>query len=438
MRFLASAPVPSIGNHEMLVFLLQIGVLLAVAVLLAQVASRFGLPAVIGELVAGILLGPTLLGLLLPGLSGWLLPKQADQAHLLSAVAELGVLLLVGMAGAHIDLASLKQRGPLLVSVSMTSVLLPLVLGFGLGLLLPASLMGPHVSRNTFALFIAVAIAISALPVIAKTLLDMGLLHRDVGQLIIGAAAISDIVGWLLLSIVSAIATEGLHTGVLERSIGCLAAVLLFTLLLARPIVSRILRLSDLSNQPGVGAAVVFVLIMLAAAGTQALDLEPILGAFLCGVVIGSLGTRGRAALESTRKFTLATLAPLFFATAGLQVNLGTLANRKTLISAVAILAVAVLAKFVGGYAGARLGRLSHREAQAVGAGLNSRGAVEIVLATVGYSLGVLNPASLTIIILIAVATSLMAPPLLRHAMRDIEASDVETTREREYAASPG
>jgi Kef-type K+ transport system membrane component KefB len=436
MAVTAAAPIPAVSSHQMLVFLLQIGVLLSCAVLLGQAAARLRLPPVVGELTAGVVLGPSLFGRLLPGASGWLLPKQAAQAHLLSAVAQLGVLLLVGIAGAHIDLGALRRRSGLIGTVSAGSVLLPLAAGFGLGLLLPASLLGPSASRTAFALFIAVAVAISALPVIAKTLVDMGLLHRDVGQLIIGAAAVSDIFGWLLLSIVSAMATKGLHAGVVVRSVGYLLIVLAFTVLCARPIVRRILGSAARTGRPPVGTAAAVVVIVLAAAGTQALGLEPILGAFLCGMVIGSLGAQGRAPVQSMYDFTMATLAPLFFASAGLQVDLTTLGRPAILAAAAATLLVAVAAKFAGGYAGARIGGVGHREAQAVGAGLNARGAVEIVLATVGLNLKVLTIASFTIIVLVAVVTSMMAPPLLRRATRAIEPTAAETTREREFAGT--
>ncbi|GGX41705.1 cation:proton antiporter [Streptomyces noursei] len=418
----------------MLIFLLQVGALLAIAVALGRVAARFRLPPVVGELTAGVVLGPSVFGNVLPAASQWLLPPAPDQAHLLSAVAQLGVLLLVGITGAHIDLELLRRKSSAIGFVSLGSVLLPLGLGFGLGFLLPDSLRGSGADRPVFALFVGVAIAVSALPVIAKTLLDMQLLHRNVGQLIIGAAAISDIVGWLLLAIVSALVSRGLGVGVVLELVGCLLAVLAFTVLVVRPLARRVLRLAERSASPGVSVSAIVVLIMLSAAGTHALGMEPILGAFLCGIVVGSLGTPSRRSLDSMRTFVMATLAPLFLATAGLQVDLSTLGRPGVLLAAVVVLAVAVVAKFAGGYMGARFGRLACREAYAIGVGLNARGVVEIVVASVGLSLGVLTTASYTVVVLVAVATSVMAPPLLRHATRPITTTAAETAREREFA----
>jgi Kef-type K+ transport system membrane component KefB len=174
---------------------------------------------------------------------------------------------------------------------------------------------------------------------------------------------------------------------------------------------------------------------MLSAAGTHALGMEPILGAFLCGIVVGSLGPASRGSLDSMRTFVMATLAPLFLATAGLQVDLTTLGRPRVLLAAVITLVVAIGAKFAGSYLGARLGRLERLEALAIGAGLNARGVVEIVLASVGLRLGVLNTASYTVIVLVAVVTSVMAPPILRRATGRITTTTAEIKREREFTA---
>ncbi|MET7683024.1 cation:proton antiporter [Streptomyces sp. NPDC005423] len=433
---LAAGPVPGIGSHQMLVFLLQVSVLLAVALALGRVASRFGLPAVVGELAAGVLLGPSVFGHVLPAASGWLLPRETDQTQLLAAVAQLGVLLLVGITGAHVDLDLLRSRSGAIGFVSLGSVLLPLGLGFGLGFLLPRSLMGHSADRPVFALFIGVAVAVSALPVIAKTLLDMGLLHRDIGQLIVGSAAISDVVGWLLLSIVSATVTRGLGTSVVLESLACLLLVLAFTVLAARPLARTALGLAGRPGAPEAGVPVIVVLIMLSAAGTHALGMEPVLGAFLCGIVVGSLGTPGRRSLDSMRVFVMSTLAPLFLANAGLQADLSTLRHRTVLLAGAGTLAVAVVAKFAGGYWGARLGRLDRQEALAIGVGLNARGVVEIIVASVGLHLGVLTTTSYTIVVLVAVVTSVITPPLLRRTTHRMATTEAETARQRQFTGA--
>lgn len=438
MPTLGAAAVPGIPHDQMLLLLTQIGVLLALATVLGRLAARLALPPVVGELAAGIVIGPSVLGHLTPGLSHRLFPVDPGQAHLLAAVAQLGVLLLVGITGAHVDLALLRHRRAAVAAVSAGSVLLPLVVGVGLGFLLPAVLLGERGNRTTFALFIGVAVAVSALPVIAKTLLDMKLLHRNVGQVIIGAAAVSDIVGWLLLSVVSATATAGFGVGTVAESVGWLLVILLVTVWVARPVIGRLLRLVERSDDSdGVGAATVVVLLVLAAAGTHALKMEPILGAFLCGIVIGARGAAGRRFLHTVRPFVMAVLAPLFLATAGLQADLYALANPSVLVAALVTLVVAVGAKLAGGYAGARLSGSSHHESLAVGAGLNARGVVEIVLASVGLGIGLLNTASYTVIVLVALVTSVMAPPILRRTTNRIPLASTEIERERRFVGDP-
>lgn len=434
---LATAPVPGIDHHHLLVLLLQIGLLLGVATGLGRLAVRIGMPAVVGEITAGVLLGPSLLGNLAPGLSGWLLPRDPGQMHLLGAVAQLGVLLLVGITGAHIDLGLLVRRRRAIAWVSAGSVLLPLALGFGLGFVLPAAMLGNAGDRPTFALFMGVAVAVSALPVIAKTLLDMGLLHRNVGQIIIGSAAVSDIVGWLLLSVVAAMATFGLQMGVVAESVGYLLLVLAVAAFVARPLIRRILQPVERAAGRELSISVIVVLIVLSAAGTHALGMEPILGAFLCGIVIGSLGGESRRSLDSMRTFVMAVLAPLFLATAGLQVDLSALRDPQVMLAGVVTLLVAIGAKFAGGYLGGRAGRLSPGESLAVGAGLNARGVVEIVLASVGLRIGVLTPASYSIVVLVAVVTSVMAPPILRRTTGRMAKTTAEIEREREFTAQP-
>jgi Kef-type K+ transport system membrane component KefB len=206
----------------------------------------------------------------------------------------------------------------------------------------------------------------------------------------------------------------------------------------ARPLIGGLLRLVQRSKKSGdVGVSTVVVLLVLAAAGTHALDMEPVLGAFLCGIVIGSTGAVGRRFLDTVRPFVMAVLAPLFLATAGLQADLSALADLPVLVAAVVTLAVAVGAKLAGGYAGARLSGSSHTESLAIGAGLNARGVVEIVLASVGLGIGVLSTASYTVIVLVALVTSVMAPPLLRRSTDLIAWTATEIERERRYSTDP-
>ena len=427
MTALAFTPAPSLTSHQVMLFLLQLGVLLLLALCLGRLANRFGLPAVVGELATGVLLGPSVFGALAPGVASRLLPATAEQAHLLDAVAQFAVLLLVGVAGAHLDLKLLRRRRGVVVKVGLGSLLIPLGLGFAAGWVVPGALIGAGAQRSAFALFLGVALSVSAIPVIAKTLSDMNLLHRDVGQLTLAAAAVDDAVGWFLLSLVSAMAAGSLGAAKVGIAVLYLVGFIALAALLGRPLVRRAIRATSRAGDPGPVATAAVVVILLCAAASQALGLEAVFGAFVAGILISS-AVEPRL-LAPLRSVTVAVLAPLFLANAGLRIDLTALRDPAVLLTGVGMLLLATLGKFAGAYLGARAGRLSRWEGLAIGAGLNARGAVEIVVASVGLRLGVLTTATYTIVVLIAVFTSVMAPPLLRRAMNRVEQNADEHLR---------
>ncbi|MDX6742367.1 cation:proton antiporter [Actinocorallia sp. A-T 12471] len=431
-----TATVPPLAGHVLLLFLLQVGLLLAAAVMLGRLAVRFGWPAVAGELCAGVLLGPSILGQFAPGAMEWLFPRDAGQFHLLDAVGQLGVLLLVGITGAQMDLGLVRRRGRTAAYVSAASLVIPLGLGIGVGLLLPASFHGPEGDRTVFALFLGVALCVSAIPVIAKTLSDMNLLHRNTGQLTLAAATVDDIAGWLLLSVVSAMAASGAGAGRTAVSAACVVVVALTAWLVVRPVARVTLARADRANEPPLATAVIVMLMVLAAAGTHAVGLEAVFGVFVCGMAIRASGAARPELLAPLRTVVLGVLAPVFFAAAGLRIDLSALASPAAAGWAALVLLLAIVGKFAGAYLGARLARLNRWEAIALGAGLNARGVIEIVIATVGLRIGVLSSRMYTIIVLVAVVTSLMAPPVLRWTMRRVEHTAEEEMRAREFGLS--
>jgi Kef-type K+ transport system membrane component KefB len=423
---LHAVPVAPLSGHSVLVFVLDIGVLLGVALLFGLLARRLRLPAVAGELCAGILLGPSVFGHAAPRLSAWLLPAVPDQLHLIDAVGQIGVIMLVGLTGISLDLGLLRRKAGPAATVGAGALLLPLGCGAAVGLLLPRSLMASGSSRGTFAAFIAVAMCVSAIPVIAKTLLEMRLLHRNVGQMIICAATVDDVIGWLLLSVVSAMATAGLHAGKVLTSVGWLALLIVVCLTVARPVVGMVLRLSSRSADPGVTVAVVVLVLLGFGAISQAMGMEAIIGALFGGMVIGSSKWLDVKRLVPLRTFVVAVLAPIFFATAGLRMNISALGQPLVLVVGLLVLAVAIVTKFAGAYLSARSVKIGHWDAVALGAGLNARGVMEIILAIAGLQFGVLTTTMYTIIVLVAVITSVIAPPVLRFAVRRTAAESPE------------
>ena len=426
---LAQAPVPPIEAHSLLVFLLQIGLLLLLALLLGRLAVRWKMPAIVGELCAGVLLGPSLLQQAAPQVTSWLFPHTPAQFHMLDAIGMVGVLLLVGITGAHLDLGVLRAKGAAAITISACGLIIPLGLGVATGLLLPASLVGAGTDPGVFALFLGVAMCVSAIPVIAKTLMDMNLLHRNIGQLTLTAGMVDDAVGWFLLSVVSAMATSGVRTSTVALSLAYLLATVVFAIVIGRPLVAAIFRRVRHSSEPTPTILTVTVLIVAAAAGTHALGLEAIFGAFLCGILIKEYGKPDPRYLAPLRTVVVSVFAPLFFATAGLRMDLTALTRPEVLGMGLLILFIAVAGKFLGAYLGARMSRLTPWEGLALGAGMNARGVVEVIVAMVGLRLGVLTTEIYTIIVLIAVITSLMAPPLLRLAMAHVQETSEEEHR---------
>lgn len=423
-----------VGEHALLLFWVQLALLLGTARGLGALATRARQPAVVGELAAGLVLGPSVLGRVAPGLAERLFPGGEVESALILAVSWLGIVLLLAVTGFETDLGLLRRLGRASAGVSVGSLVVPFLAGFGLGLVLPASLVGGDVERTTFALFVAVALSISALPVVARILADMRLMRRDFGQITVAAGMVNDLVGWLLLGALTAIVTSGgLDVADLGVTVLALAVFVLLAFTAGQRLVDHALRRSRATG--GTAASLTVIVLTVAAAGafTHAIGMEAVIGAFLAGIVLARSRFLPETAAHTVEHVSNGVFAPVFFATAGLFVDLGALAEPSNALSALAILAVAALAKLVGSYVGGRVSRLSPTASLAVGVGLNARGAMEIVLAAVGLRLGVLNGASYSAIVLMAMATSMLAPPLLRPILRRLEASPEEARRlERE------
>ncbi|GAT67115.1 cation:proton antiporter [Planomonospora sp. ID91781] len=419
---------PSGGSHFLL-FLVQVGVLLSLALLFGRAAVRLGLPALVGELLAGVLLGPTVLGHAAPQLAGLLFP--AGQTQLLDAFGQIGVLLLVGVTGAQLDPGLLRDRGAAAVRISLAGLLVPLALGVATGYLLPGEVVAPGTSREVFAVFLGVAMCVTALPVIAKTLSDLNLLHRRISQFIVTAALFDDAVGWLLLSVVSAMAAGRAHAGGVAATVAYTAAFLAAAVLVCRPLARR--ALPAVTRDTGSSIATAVSVVLFSAAITGAMGMEALFGAFIAGAAILTLMDPVR--LAPLRAIVMSVFAPVFLAGIGLRLDLTALARPQILLVGILLLLVATAGKFAGAYLGARSARLGHWEALALGAGMNSRGMVEVIIAATGLALGVLDTAMFTVIVFVAVVTSLTAPPLLRAAVRRLPADEEERAREERQAA---
>ncbi|HET9014758.1 MAG TPA: cation:proton antiporter [Thermomicrobiaceae bacterium] len=426
----------TLGTPNFLSFFLAFGLLLAVARLLGEGARRLGQPAVLGELLAGIALGPSLLGSVLPGVTHWLFPATGSGAVPLALISQLGVILLLLLSGLETNLAVMRRQLHAAALIAGFGILVPLVVGFGVALALPRALIARPDQHLLFAAFLAIALSMSAIPVIVKILIDLDLLRRDVGQLILGAGTITDTVGWVLLAFVAGVsgATGAPVAGIAVALLGTVVLVV-YSFTVGPRLLRRVLAWVDyhIVHDDSLLAAVLIVG-LAGAALTQALHLEAFLGAFLVGVQLARIPRVHRAARAQLQALTLGIFAPLFFATAGLQVDLRTILTPERLVITVALIVVASLGKLAGVYLGARLSGAGSWLALALGAGLNARGAVEIIVASVGLQLGILTPATYAMVVVMAIATSLLAPPTLRWALRRVPIPPHEAERLRREA----
>ncbi|HEX6940646.1 MAG TPA: cation:proton antiporter [Longimicrobiales bacterium] len=435
-------PFTAAPHHHVLLLLVQVAVLLFSARAMGEVARRLGQPSVVGEILAGILLGPSLLSGLFPAVGAWIVPQDALGGHLLEVISLLGALFLLLITGLETDLGLIRQHARTAMGVSFGGILVTFTSGFGLGWLLPNELLAhPGAGqRLVFALFVATAMSISAIPVIAKVLMDMNLMRRDVGQTIIAAGMSDDTTGWILLSIVAGLAGTGVVTaGAVAKSIGAVVVFMAVSFTAGRWLVKRTLDfVQDEVRSDGRLVTLVVVLTFAWGALTQALGLEAVLGAFVMGILFGQMPRLPESVHHALTTVSLAVFTPIFFAVAGLKVDARALLEPRLLLITLAVIAVASGGKIAGTYLGARLiGRRDHWTALSFGAGLNARGAMEIIIATIGLELGILSQEMFSIIVVMAMATSLMAPPALRWVLKRVEPEpqELERLRREELAA---
>ena len=343
-----------LDEHQLLVFWTQLLVLVAFARLFGEVMRRVNLPSVIGQLAAGVFLGPPIFGKVWPDGFHWFLPEYEIQSGALYAVSWLGVALLLVTAGFETDLGLIRRLGRAAALVTGFSLLFPLAGGLVMGSLLPESFIGAESDRTVFALFVAAALAVSALAVIAKILSELGLMRRDFGQITVAAGMANDVVGWIMLAVFTGFAISGEVSAVgIVRTVGGLAIFLALAMTLGQRAVDRSLRFvrRDGANVPGAMTVVIFTMLIFGVA-TQALGIEAVLGAFVAGVVLHRSRFQQREVLSHLESITDTFLAPVFFATAGLRVDLSLLGQDDALTWAGAVVAVAIVAKFVGAFIG--------------------------------------------------------------------------------------
>ncbi|HSZ73489.1 MAG TPA: cation:proton antiporter [Rhizomicrobium sp.] len=416
------------------IFIAEIMILLFVGRGLGEVMQRLGQPAITGQLIAGILLGPSFFGAFWPEAQKFIFPSTPDQKSMIDAVSQLGILLLLLLTGMETDLKLVRRVGSASAIISATGILVPFVCGFALGEYLPASIL-PHTSRLVPALFLGTALSISSVKIVAMVVREMNFMRRDLGQVIVASAIIEDTIGWVIIAITLGIATRGAVDFLsLAKTLAGIAVFMGLSFTIGRRIVFNLIRWANDNFQSEFPVITMILLIMgVMAEITQLLGVHTVLGAFVSGILIGESPILTQHIEDQLRGIVSALFMPVFFGLAGLSADLTILKDVNLLMLTCGLIAVASVGKFAGAFIGGEIGGLSRKQAMAVGAAMNARGSTEVIVATIGLSMGALTQNLFTMIVTMAIITTTVMPPMLRSALSRIPMDKNEKERvERE------
>jgi Kef-type K+ transport system membrane component KefB len=408
-----------------MLLLSQIAVVVLAAQLMGRLLGRIGQPRVVGEMLAGIMLGPSLLGWLAPGLSGALFP--ASSLGFVNVLSQIGLVFFMFLVGLELDLRLLRGQGRVAVMTSHVSIIAPFFLGACLALLLYPRLSDDSVSFTAFALFMGAAMSVTAFPVLARMITEWGITKTRLGSVAIASAAVDDVTAWCILALVIVIARSSEAQASISLMIGgtALYAVVMLT------VVRRALRWLEgaLRRHGGLSqdmVAVVIFVVVLSAWTTERLGVHAVFGAFMAGVVMPRDERLARPLLERFHDLMVVLFLPLFFAFTGLRTSIGLISGNLWAYFAL-IMLVAVGGKMFGSAVAARSGGLSWREALAIGSLMNTRGLMELVVLNVGLDIGVISPALFAMMVLMALATTFMTQPVFSRIYRRQPAEDAST-----------
>jgi Kef-type K+ transport system membrane component KefB len=437
---LAAAQVNTASSSEV-VLEAELVTLILLGRLLGEAMQRIGQPAVMGELLAGILLGPSVLGLLWPDLQHWLFPAAKEQKAMLDGISNFGILLLLLLTGMETDLKLVRKFGRAALSVALSGVAVPFVCGVALGEMIPQSLLPNTDKRLLTALFLGTALSISSIKIVAAVVRDMNFTRRNLGQVIISSSIMEDTIGWIIISITFGLAAQKTIdiAGVAKSLIGT-AAFLIASFTVGRRLVAQAIRFTNDNFESEFAVITAILAIMgIMALITNLIGVNTVLGAFVSGVLVGESPILTKHIDQQLRGLIVAFFMPVFFGVAGLGTNLAILANPALLGLTLGLIAVASLGKFGGAFLGAKIGGLTPREALALGFAMNARGSTEIIVASIGLSMGALTQNLFTMIVAMAVTTTMAMPPMLRWGLLRVPMSRSEKQRlEREELESRG
>ncbi len=405
-----------LNQQEIMSLLIQLSVMLAMGRAFAELARKLKQPAVVGEIIAGILLGPTILGTISPDGFHSLFPPGSSSL-VLDGFVQVAVVLLLFIAGLEVDLHIVWQQGRQAVYTSFFGLVVPFFFGFLFPYFFP-DFFGSDNSANhlAFSLFMGTSMAITALPVIARILMDLGIFKSRMGMLVISSAMITDIIGWLIFSVVLGMIGKGHQNMSLNYTIVLTISFTAIMLTLGRGLINRILPwVNKKMAWPGGLLSLSLALCFIGAAFTEYIGIHALFGAFIIGITLGDSEHLSERAKEIVHQFINNIFAPLFFVSIGLKVNF--LVNFDWALT-LAILVIAFAGKIIGSGLGTRLGGFTWRESAAAGFGMNARGAMEIILGLIALENGLINEKVFVSLVIMALVTSMTSGPIMKWVLK--------------------
>jgi K+:H+ antiporter len=415
------ASVPAAVSHPLLHLLLALAAVIIVGRILGRLCVYVGQPPVIGEVLAGICLGPSLLGHVAPEVGNYLLP--ASVAPSLSVVAQIGVVLYMFLVGLELNAGILRKQGHVTLAISHASIVVPFSLGAVLALWLYPMLSNSDVPFTAFALFLAVSMSITAFPVLARILTDRRMNQTELGVMALACAATDDVSAWCLLALVVGV-TQSHVAGALVVAV-LTAGYIGLMFFVVRPIAVRLVRQYGQTGLTPTVMAVVLVGMLLSALATEAIGVHAIFGAFLFGAVIPHDSLIARELTHKLTDFITTLLLPAFFAFTGMRTEIALVDGWQQWLVCLAIIVVATLGKFGGTLAAARVMGLGWRESSCLGILMNTRGLMELIVLNIGLDLGVISPTLFAMMVLMAIVTTMATSPILQALMSRSAAGSV-------------
>lgn len=398
-------------HNDIVILLASIGGILILARIFSELGKKIKMPLVMGEILLGVILGPTVFGTISPELCNYIFPKSGAAQVAMDGITSLAVVMLLFVAGMEVQLQIMLKQGKIAVYTSITSMIIPFALGFAAVWFLPG-FFNFTADKLVYALFFGIAMAVSALPVITRILMDLNLFKTKVGMVIIAAAIFVDLIGWIMFSFVlSLMGHQGEITSI-WFTIGMIIGFGLFMLIIGRYVINRTLPwIQQKLSWPGGVLSISLGLCFLGAAFTEYIGLHAILGAFIVGIAFGDSVHLQEREREIIHQFVTNVFAPLFFVSIGFKVNF---IENFDLPLVLIVFFLAVACKVFGAALGGYMGGLTKRESLAVGFGLNARGAMEIILGTLALNVGLIDSKMFVALVVMALITSMMSGPLMK------------------------